>query len=73
MLSLIASEDGEIRRCSVRTANGITTRAISHSYPLEISVEEYISPESFESARKIVQQEEGDDFTGFNSRECVAQ
>ena len=66
---VIESDDGQVRRCEVRTANGVITRAINHLYPLELVAEEFISPESFQNAKEIVQEEEGDEFEGFSSKE----
>ena len=42
VIQLIASEDGAIRKCLVKTSTGETIRAIKHLYPLEINVEDHI-------------------------------
>ena len=42
VLENIASQDGKVRKCRIKTANGQTFRAVKHLYPLEISVESFI-------------------------------
>ena len=68
---LIQSEDGQIRRCEVRTANGVITRDINHLYPLKLVAEEYISPQTIQRAKEVVKQEVGDDFEGFSHTEST--
>ena len=67
---LIQSEDSQIRRCEVRTANGVT-RAINHLHPLELVAEEYISPNAIQKAKEVVVNEVGDDFEGFSHTEST--
>ena len=42
ILENIPSEDGEIRKCRIKTSTGQTIRAVKHLYPLEINVETFI-------------------------------
>ena len=42
ILETIISEDGECRKCRIKTSTGETTRATSHLHPLELSVENFI-------------------------------
>ena len=60
VIELIASEDGAIRKCLVKTSTGETIRAIKHLYPLEINVEDHIDQIK---AKKLA---EPNDFEGFS-------
>ena len=42
ILENIPSEDGQIRKCKIKTSTGQTIRAVKHLYPLEINVETFI-------------------------------
>ena len=55
----IASGDGAIRKCLVKTSTGQTIRAIKHLYPLEINVEDHIDQVK---EKKLA---DSDDFEGF--------
>ena len=55
----IASDDGVVRMCLVKTSTGQTIRAIKHLYPLEINVEDHID---LIKERKLA---EPNDFEGF--------
>lgn len=48
ILRKIQSQDGECRQCEIKTAHGVTTRAIIHLYPLELQVEEDAEQEMVE-------------------------
>ena len=48
ILRKIQSQDGECRQCEIKTAHGVTTRAINHLYPLELQVEEDAEQEMVE-------------------------
>ena len=56
----IASEDGEIRKCLVKTSTGQTIRATNHLHPLEINVEDCID------FNKEISKMESNDFEGFS-------
>ena len=55
----IASDDGAVRKCLVKTSTGQTIRAIKHLYPLEINVEDHID---LIKEKKLA---EPNDFEGF--------
>ena len=55
----IISEDGQCRKCLVKTSTGQTIRATKHLYPLEIDVEDAID---LQKERKLA---ESNDFEGF--------
>ena len=55
---VIESDDGQVRRCEVHTANGVVTRAINHLYPLELVAEEFIDQNPFKMLRKLLKQKE---------------
>ena len=42
ILEPIISDDGECRKCRIKTSTGQTIRATSHLHPLELSVETFI-------------------------------
>ena len=56
----IASDDGSIRKCLVKTSTGQTIRAINHLFPLEINVEDCID---YVKEKKLA---ESNDFEGFS-------
>ena len=64
ILENIPSEDGQVRRCRIKTSTGQTTRAVKHLYPLEINVDSFIDEAKSDHVHKP--SDESLDFEGFD-------
>ncbi|CAL4152704.1 unnamed protein product [Meganyctiphanes norvegica] len=67
IITPIMSDDGQCRKCLVKTSTGQTIRATKHLHPLEINVEEYID---ITRERRVA---ESNDFEGFEEQVPTAR